>query len=112
MRFVVPGQPLPKARPRIGKNGAYTPQKTLAYENTIGWCVRAEMADFEPLRGDIGIKLDFYRKGRRRADLDNMIKSVLDGLNGILFEGDKQVCRLVASVVYGSKQPRVEIEVI
>ena len=33
--FTIPGQPVAKGRPRVGKWGAYTPEKTVNYENLV-----------------------------------------------------------------------------
>lgn len=35
---------------------------------------------------------------RRQADIDNCVKSILDGLNGIAWEDDAQVRRLVVDM--------------
>lgn len=109
--FFVEGQPLPKERPRIGKNRAYTPPKTQAWENTIAWGVRAKMGHLEPFMGDVKVTLVFHRKGKKRADLDNFCKSALDAMNGIVYHDDKQVTRLEAIVIYGSPEPGVSIKV-
>lgn len=58
INFHIPGQPVGKGRPRIGKVGAharmFTPAKTVSYESTValfadpsaGWhaCMRADIA--------------------------------------------------------------------
>lgn len=112
LAFTVYGQPLPKARPRIVGKRAYTPEKTKAWESQVAWVVRAAMGDIQPLTGDIGVSLVFHRVGKRRADLDNLTKAVLDALNGILYEDDKQVNKIEAAVQYKSNKPRVEIRLL
>ena len=107
--FTVEGQPIPKARPRVGKHGTYTPDKTVAWETAVGWAAR--LAGVEPLAGDVSIALQFRRKGTKRADLDNCVKSCLDGLNGIAYADDKQVINLVATVEYSSADPGVTVQI-
>ena len=45
----------------------------------------------------------------KKPDLDNAIKSILDGLNGIAYYDDKQVCILFAIKKWTQEQPRVEV---
>lgn len=45
-----------------------------------------------------------------KPDTDNYIKSTLDGLNGLLWEDDAHIVKLVAEKYY-SDYPRIEIEV-
>ena len=35
LNFVVPGKPVPKGRPRLGKGHVYTPKKTKDYEKKV-----------------------------------------------------------------------------
>ena len=105
----VAGQPVPKQRPRVSNGHAYTPARTRAWEQEIGWMARA--VGMEPMAGDVGITLRFQRKGRVRADLDNLVKAVLDGLNGIAFGDDRQIIELVADVHYGCASPGVHIAI-
>lgn len=113
LRFSIPGQPLPKARPRVNtRTGrAYTPSKTRAWERTVAWHARLALGAQEPLEGDVALALRFRRQTRRRADTDNLVKAVLDGLNGIAYRDDKQIVRVEASVEYGCAEPGVEVTV-
>ena len=47
--FHVPGRPVPKARPMVTKNGyAYTPRKTMAFEQSVVLAYRRSKAAGEP----------------------------------------------------------------
>ena len=45
-----------------------------------------------------------------KPDLDNMVKAVFDGLNGIAWIDDKQVIEESSRKMYG-EEPRIEITV-
>lgn len=109
MRYmiVIPGRPVPKGRPRLGKNGnVYTPRKTREYEKLVGWCTKQTMK--EPLQGDIAMDIKVYIKGPC-GDLDNLEKAILDGMNGIAYNDDRQVAALAIQRLKDKKE-RVEIE--
>lgn len=92
--FFVEGVPVPKARPRVTRSGhTYTPARTAAWEETIGWAAKAAMVGAPPFAGVLEVTLRFSG-ARASADLDNLTKSVLDGLNKIVFLDDKQVAGL------------------
>ena len=112
--FFVEGQPIPKGRPRFNTNTkhAYTDERTTAWENTVGWEAKAAMQDTEVFIGDCSFSATFYRAGHQRADLDNLIKAVKDGMNGIVYSDDSRVIEYGrVRVLYGSDKPGVEITV-
>ena len=119
------GQPIAKARPRVCKHGTYTPKRTADYENLVrAICLECNP---EPLEGHLRATIDFYMqipKSRTKADkekmgtgeirptprpdLDNLIKSILDPINGIAYKDDSQVVEIVARKFY-SDRPRAEV---
>lgn len=109
--FDIPGEPLPKARPRVVRGRAHTPTRTRAWERTVGWAALAAMQGRDPLAGDVAMWLHFRRKNRQRADLDNLVKAIADGANGILWHDDKQIVELHATVEYASECPGVAVDV-
>lgn len=97
----IPGDPVPKARPRQGKGGhTYTPQRTIDAEDAIAWALRAAYKG-RPTSQLVTISLAFRCATRRRADVDNLAKLVLDAGNGIVYLDDQQVGRLVVDVARG-----------
>ena len=77
--FEVPGPPVPKQRPRRAPTGHwYTPKRTTDYEEAVAWAAKAANLRLEP--GVLcGVRIDFYLSTHQR-DVDNMAKSILDGL--------------------------------
>ena len=47
----------------------------------------------------------------KKIDCDNLAKTVLDALNGIAYDDDKQICRLYVEKRYG-KSPCVKVRLI
>jgi Holliday junction resolvase RusA-like endonuclease len=127
--FRVDGTPVPKGRPRFAKRGkfttAYTPKTTLQYEDLIADGAKRAMGASEPLEVALEVFFYFsmpipksYSKKRTEAclsglerpmkkDLDNLIKSVSDGMNKIIYKDDGQIVTIHATKVYG--EPYVEV---
>lgn len=108
--FTVPGRPVPKERPRAGKNGnLYTPKATREYERAVGWAARQVFVN--PYDGPIELTVKIFVMNRG-GDLDNYIKAICDGLNGVAWRDDSQVTRIRADLVVHRKvMERAEIHV-
>lgn len=110
MTFTVPGRPVPKQRPRVDARGrVYIPRRTREYEALVASCARA--AGVRPIEGPVRLKAVFYFAAHPPGDLDNYIKSLADGLNGIAWRDDRQVVRLEAEKVVAGGEERAEVEV-
>ena len=107
--FVVPGNPIPKERPRVVKGHTYTPNRTLKAEAVIA--LAARLAGARPGTNPVKLTARFFRATAQRCDVDNLIKTVLDGLNGIAFADDSQIVMLIAHKGIDRENPRTEIEV-
>jgi len=104
MRFEIPGRPMPKQRPRVGRYGnIYTPRETKAYEELVGTVARKHCK--EPLVGDISVAIEVY--GKNIGDLDNIAKSILDGMAGIVYKDDRQVTELRIRKMSGDEEKAV-----
>ena len=108
VRLLVPGRPVPKGRPRMGRGGrVYTPAATRAYEQLVAaeWMEagRRRLPDNRPF----ALYAEFvfarpashYRTKARllradapvvaRDDVDNLAKAQLDSLQGLAFADDR-----------------------
>ena len=124
--FTVP-QVSGKGRPRFARQGTfvktYTDAKTLTYEKSIQTYAKQAMGSTSPLIGAVAAYLHIgipippsYSKTRQKAcieglerptkkpDIDNIVKAILDGMNGVVYLDDKQVVDLHLTKVYSSKE--------
>lgn len=130
VHFIVPGEPRGKGRPRFAKRGrfisTYTDTATALYEATVADAGLQAMGSTEPLQTPISLRIEAYMtvpsswsRAKRldalagmvvpgKPDLDNVAKAVMDALNGVLYEDDKQVCALRVAKWY-ALDPRVEV---
>jgi Holliday junction resolvase RusA-like endonuclease len=114
IQFFVPGEPRAKQSFRsTGGGHGYTPARIKAWQADVGWFALLkirEIEGFEPLTGDVDVKLIFYLDNRRRIDLDNLEKAVYDGLNKIVWLDDSQIVHKDVGKIAPSKTPGVAIE--
>ena len=128
VRIEVPGVPVGKARPRFTRTGrCYNTKKTKEFETRVARAFlnsgATQFRESEALKIDIIAEMPIPKsatkkvlraieegtvKHLKKPDLDNIVKAVLDGLNGIAFPDDKQVIMLSAFKRY-SKDPKTII---
>ena len=132
--FTVPGEPVGKGRPRIGRVGAharmFTPAKTANYETLIALAAQQAMAGREPIAGAVLVELhitvsipaSWSKRKRAQAlagqiyptknpDKDNFIKAIYDGCNGIVWVDDVQAVDGYQRKRYG-ETPGVRVKVV
>ena len=105
----IPGNPVPKARPRMFHGHAVTPKRTRDYEKTVALLARA--AGVTPIDGPVKVTMWFYRDSAHRCDLDNLCKSILDGLNTVGFHDDNQIVHIEAHKGIDRTHPRAVVEI-
>ncbi|WP_247842573.1 RusA family crossover junction endodeoxyribonuclease [Pseudomonas sp. MWU12-3103b] len=138
--FVVPGEAVGKGRPRVRMLGAkpgkkpvpmlYTPAETKAYETLIGQHAATAMSGRDLIAGPVMVELkiivsvaqSWSKKKRAEAlagdvkptkkpDIDNVLKAICDGINGIVFKDDVQVTNVSMSKKFG-ETPGVMVRVV
>lgn len=129
VEFEIPGRCQPKQRPRKGKGGVfYTPHETKEYEREVAWAGRLAMKGKKIFTGPVSCKIVIYHKipaswsdhektmaidGLRTPksfDIDNATKSIFDGMNGLIWNDDKQVSHLNVKKAYAI-DPKVTVMV-
>lgn len=98
--FIVPGQPIPKGRPRVTRFGTYTPKRTQQFEASIrqAWeeAGAVRFPDGTPLFLSVYARFPIPKRTPKRdapgmvgapylkdhGDIDNIVKAVMDALNG------------------------------
>ena len=125
MKFIVEGKPQGKARARtfynkrMGKMQSITPIQTKSYEDLIRWSYKAaggkylgektlqvNIQAFYPIpKAFSKVKTNDAINGDIRPtskpDCDNIVKVVLDALNGVAYYDDKQVVAVSCNKYYG-----------
>lgn len=103
-------RPIPKQRPRLSKFSVYTPKKTKTFENLIAYEWKNKYKGLI-LKGAVKLDLVFvFKKAKtckktlhtQRPDIDNLLKSILDGLNKVAFIDDCQVVELNSKKLFAS----------
>ena len=121
MRFRLDVAPVGKGRPRLGKNHVYTPSKTKVFEETV----KTLTAHLSPLEGALQLEFTFvFARPKRlgvkdpsrqprtaRPDVDNLVKSICDALNGRLYLDDSQVVEVRARKFYAAvgEDPHIDV---
>lgn len=102
---LVRGKPVGKERPRVSRHGPYTPRRTAEYEERVAWEVKARNPGLRPDRDHHWrLAVTFVLGDRRGRDLDNLIKTVMDALEGVVWVNDHQVVTIQAAKRYVKDQ--------
>ena len=135
LMFEIPGSPIGQGRPKFstinGHAKAYDPEKSRNYKAYVRMLATQAMRenDFEMITGSCAIKIWAYfdipkskskkfkeaalegkEKPTKKPDADNIVKAILDALNGLMYKDDSCIVEL-SCVKYYSDVPRVEVYV-
>ncbi len=133
MEFVVEGEPQGKARPRFSRRSGtiYTPAKTAKYEKEIRQAYLAAGGEMIPEGSYAAVTVDAYFKipksytkrkrlacehniirPGKKPDIDNVLKVVLDALNKVAYEDDKQVIGIICRKWYSRSSGFLKVQII
>ena len=124
--FKVDADPVGKQRARYAKRGnfvqTYTPDKTRNYESLIKEAAIEAMGSSEPLETPVTLYLyirapipkslpkkrieaclNGLEKPIKKPDASNVLKSVEDAMNGVVYKDDSQIVNIHVTKVYSSQ---------
>jgi Holliday junction resolvase RusA-like endonuclease len=80
----------------------------------VSWQGRSKIKTPLPKTSNASVSIQFYIYKGQTPDIDNLIKAILDGLNGIAWQDDTQVVKIIAErLVAGNKEcERAEVEIM
>jgi Holliday junction resolvase RusA-like endonuclease len=127
LNFVVFGRPCAVQSVRFTRAGhKYQPAVVLNYRSKIQWYAQQARNGNGLMEGPLEVTITAYfmvarswSKKRQlaaqwhtqRPDCDNLIKAVLDGLKGVLFQDDAQVSRIVLEKYWTRGVERLEVAI-
>ncbi len=123
--FKVDANPVGKQRARYVKRGnfvqTYTPEKTRTYETLIKEAAREAMGGTEALQTPVSLYLYIRvpipasankkrlqaiasgeEKPTKKPDASNILKSVEDAMNSVIYKDDSQIVNIHVTKVYSS----------
>lgn len=114
--FTIEGNAVPKQSFKVGKGGGYTPERVKAWQQQVTAAAHNATIDnpaFEPFMNDelLQANIAFFLTHKRRVDVDNLSKAVLDGCNGILWKDDRQVVELHLTKKHGVPLGAVHVSI-
>ncbi len=128
MKFTIQGIPPKKDRPRFTKRGTtYSTAGTKEGEQRVKLSFLSAFGKTKPLESAVSVKINAcysmpksWSKKKKSAmlqaykttkpDADNVIKAILDGLNGLAYNDDNQVA-IVSCVKLYSDSDFVNVEI-
>ena len=112
--FFVKGRPVPQGSMKFIRPGVMIHSRSQELALWRADIARnAELFGFKPIASAVKVELDFVMNRPKSAkrvfpsvkpDLDKLIRAVLDGLTGVVYEDDSQVILIQSSKTYGEKQ--------
>jgi len=87
MKFIVVGAP---------RSANANPRSRRRWRERVARAARERLREEDgPTAQDVAVLIIYFYHGETTLDVDNIAKSLLDGLKGVLFRDDRQVSELV-----------------
>ena len=123
--FEVPGKIIGKGRPRVNSytGNVYTPTRTKDYETLVEQYFLLKYPRFKPFEGRVQVEINALFEvpkstkqsdkelmlenkinPTKKPDIDNIVKIILDAMNGIAFKDDTQITKLFVEKTYSTSE--------
>lgn len=123
INIVYPVKPKPAPRPRVTRFGTYNNKDYTDWKSGLKLLAKTKIK--RPIETPIFLKIYFFYEIPKnwtkvkkenakwhtsKPDIDNLVKSVMDSFNGVIYKDDGQVVKIEAQKKYSVKS-YVEIEI-
>ena len=129
--FEVPGKIIGKGRPRLNSytGSVYTPTRTKDYECLIEQYFILKYPRYKPFEGRVQVEINAFFEipkstkkvdkelmlenklnPTKKPDIDNIVKIILDAMNGIAFKDDIQITKLNIEKTYGMTE-KIQVKI-
>lgn len=128
IKFTVPGTPVGKARARVTRYGAYTPEKTVNYETLVKEMFAIKYPKHEIMEGPLKMEIRAFFpipkstskkkaalmatgeiRPTKKPDTSNILKIIEDALNKIAYNDDSQIVSSCIDKYYIEDGPYAEV---
>ena len=111
MKITLKGNPLSTNHIyRHNRYGVYMTPKGKALKESYQWDAKTQFKG-DPIYGPVELDIKLYFGDKRKRDIDNYNKILLDSMSGIVFDDDKQIQKIIIEKGFDKKKPRTEIEI-
>lgn len=126
----IEGKQRPRATTIGGYARVYTPATTRAYECLIAWNYKQQSNILYEANLPLKITINQYYsipknvtkkalvnyidnlvRPTKKPDIDNVVKVVLDALNGVAYKDDTQIVNIITEKFFTTKEERLEIKI-
>lgn len=116
MKITLTGEPksmgtIYKYHCRFGFPSGYMSASGKSVKEQYQWEVKSQYKG-ELLTGDVKLEIKYYLGNKKKRDLDNLNKLVLDSMTGIVYEDDSQIVELHLYKKYDKGNPGIDIKII
>lgn len=111
--MIIDGQPVPWHRAQHAGKRSYQHPLDREYQSIVGMVAQMAVAHRKQWRkdGEYSIAIFAYRSDKRRCDVDNIAKNVMDALTKIVYADDAQVTSIAVTRAIDKQRPRIEIAI-
>lgn len=123
--FEVPGKIIGKGRPRLNSytGCVYTPTRTKDYETLVEQYFLLKYPRYKPFEGRVNVEINAFFEipkstnktdkelmldnkinPTKKPDIDNIVKIILDAMNGVAFRDDTQITKLSVEKTYAENE--------
>ena len=124
------GEPIAKKRPRFNIKTGRVYDCQYKESKSVKMMILSELVRLSktiPIKNAVSLDITFYKEppksiskkkrlqligtpDLRKPDLDNYLKFILDCSNGIVFEDDRQVYKIISEKIY-AEESKIEMEI-